>query len=246
VSRPGRPWKALATLPGSGFAGRLPAVTRARHAAWAGLLLISGACGHSIMLTPQEPSATSQLLLARSLDRAFGQLDLSQLRGRRVDLELVAQTGNLAFAKELLKERLREQGVHVSSDAPELKLLVLASVLGTDRGETFVGSPAMELPVVALPAPEIAFFKWTRHRGFVELEVDALDPGSGDLVAKLGPETGRAKHDDFTVLIAINFTVSDMDGPLEGTGKPQERPPQGPEDAISKGGLAAGQPVANP
>jgi hypothetical protein len=199
-----------------------------------------------MMLTPQEPSATSQLLLARSLDRAFGQLDLSRLSGRRVDVEFVGQAGNVAFAKELLKERLREQGVHLSSDAPELKLLVLATVLGTDRGETLVGSPAMELPVVALPAPEIAFFKWVRHRGFVELEVDALDPGSGDLLAKFGPEVGRAKHDDFTVFIAINFTVSDIDGPLEGSDDPHERPVHPPEDAMPKGGLAAGEPVANP
>jgi len=245
VSRFGRSLKALGTLLGSGFAARSGRAMRASQAAWTGCLLLTGACAHSIMLTPQEPSATSQLLLVRSLDRAIAQLDLSRLAGRRVDLELVAQAGNLAFAKEVMKERLRERGVHLSSDAPELKLVVLATVLGTDRGETLVGSPAMQLPIISLPAPEIALFRWVRHRGFVELEVEELEPESGDFMAKLGPEIGHAKHDDFTVLIAINFSVSDIDDQPEQADDTRERPGRRPEDAMPKG-LAEGVPVANP
>jgi len=233
------------TLLRSHFGVRFGRARRAAKLAWAGSLLLTGACGHSILLTPQEPSATTQLLIVRSLDRAIAQLDLSRLAGRRVDLELVAQAGNLAFAKEVMKERLRERGVHLSSDAPEIKLVVLATVLGTDRGETLVGSPAMQLPIVSLPAPEIALFKWIRHRGLVELEVEALEPGSGDLMAKLGPEIGRAKHDDFTILIAINFTVSDVDDQPEGAEDGRERPGHRPVDARPDG-LAEGVPVANP
>lgn len=245
MSRFGRPLKALGTLLRSRFGVRSGHAMQAAKMAWAGCLLLTCACARSILLTPQEPSATSQLLLVRSLDRAIAQLDLSRLEGRRVDLELVAQAGNLAFAKEVMKERLRERGVHLSSDHPELKLVVLATVLGTDRGETLVGSPAMQLPVVSLPAPEIALFRWVRHRGFVELEVEALEPESGDLLAKLGPETGRAKHDDFTVLVAINFTVSDIDASGEGAADTRERPEHRLEDARPNG-LAEGVPVANP
>src|SRR5208337_3054947 len=237
--------KALGALLASSFAVRSSRAIRASQVAWAGCLLLTGACAHSIVLTPQEPSATSQLLLVRSLDRAIAQLDLSQLGGRRVDVELVGQAGNLAFAKEVVQERLRERGVHLSSDAPELKLIVLATVLGTDRGETLVGSPAMQAPVVSLPAPEIALFKWIRHRGMVELEVAALDPQTGELIAKLGPEVGRAKHDDFTILIAINFSVSDVDEPPNATEDTREHPVRRLEDAMPKG-LAEGVPVATP
>jgi hypothetical protein len=234
--------KALGAFLGSGFAVHSSRALRASQAAWAGCLLLTGACAHSMALTPQEPSATSQLLLVRSLDRAVAQLDLSPLGGRRVDVELVGQAGNLAFAKEVIEERLRERGVHLSSDAPELKLVVLATVLGTDRGETLVGSPAMQAPIVSLPAPEIALFKWIRHRGLVELEVAALDPQSGELMAKLGPEIGHAKHDDFTILIAINFSVSDIDEQHAGGDDTHERPGRRPEDAMPKG-LAEGMPL---
>jgi hypothetical protein len=197
-----------------------------------------------MVLTPQEPSATSQLLLLRSLDRAIARLDLSQLAGRTVDVELVTQAGAQAFAKEVVKERLRERGVHLSSDAPALKLLVLATVLGTDRGETLIGSPAMQAPIVSVPAPEIALFKWSRHRGLAELEIAELDPQSGELLARLGPEVGHAKKDDFTVLIAINFTVTDIDLPPERANEPHERPKRGPEDKMP--GLAEDAPLANP
>jgi hypothetical protein len=197
-----------------------------------------------MVLTPQEPSATSQLLLLRSLDRAIAQLDLSQLAGRTVDVELVTQAGAQAFATEVVKERLRERGVHLSSEAPALKLLVFATV-GTDRGETLVGSPAMQAPIVSVPAPEIALFKWSRHRGLAELEIVELDPQSGELLAKLGPETGHAKKDDFTVLIAINFSVSDIDLPPEGANESHERPKHGPEDKMPDG-LAEGAPLASP
>jgi len=240
----GKGAQARGPLRAGGFTARGQAL-RVCRAASAGFFLLSGACAHSIVLTPQEPSATTQLLLVRALDRAIAQLDLGRLSGRRVDVELVAQAGNAAFAKELVKQRLRERGVSLSSDAPELKLLVLATVLGTDRGETLVGSPAMQVPVVSLPAPEIAFFKWVRHRGFVELELEALEPQSGDLLAKLGPEIGRAKHDDFTLLIAITFTVSDVDDQPGGTAGAGEQPGRPAEDATRKG-LAERAPVANP
>jgi hypothetical protein len=211
----------------------------------AACLLMTGACAQSLVLTPQEPSATTQLLLVRSLDRAIDRLDLTPFVGRRVAVELVAQTANLAFAKAVVEERLRERGVRLSSEAPELKLVMLATVLGTDRGETLVGSPAMQAPIVSLPAPEIALFKWVRHRGLVELEVAVLDPESGELMAKLGPEMGRSKHDDFTILIAINFTVSDIDGPPTAVDDSRENPERKPVDAMPKG-LAQGAPVANP
>lgn len=240
-----RRWRALGPILRSGFAARGGCARRASRAAWTGCLLLTGACAHSLALTPQEPSATSQLLLVRALDRALAQLDLSPLAGRSVEVELVGQAANLAFAKEVVQERLRERGVHLASDAPELKLVVLATVLGTDRGETLVGSPAMQAPIVSLPAPEIALFKWTRHRGMVELEVAALDSHSGELLAKLGPEVGRAKHDDFTILIAINFSVSDVDDQAPPADDLQERPEHRREDAMRKG-LAAGTSVANP
>ena len=215
VSRFERPMKALGALLASGFAVRSSRAIRASQVAWAGCLLLTGACAHSIVLTPQEPSATSQLLVVRSLDRAIAQLDLSQLGGRRVDVEPVAQAGNLAFAKEVVEERLRERGVHLSSDAPELKLIVLATVLGT-----IAARPWWALQPCRLRSSPYRHRRSLFSSGYAIADSwssrwPSARPGSGELMAKLGPEIGRAKHDDFTILIAINFSVSDLDEPPE-------------------------------
>ena len=55
---------------------------------------------------------------------------------------------------------------------------------------------------------------------------------------------GHAKKDDFTVLIAINFSVSDIDLPPERANEPHDRPKRGPEDKMP--GLADDAPLANP
>jgi hypothetical protein len=129
--------------------------------------------------------------------------------GRRVDVELVAQGGSRDFALEFVKKRLRERGVVVSSDAPEQKVQVVATALGTNRGDTLLGIPAMVAPVVGVPTPEISIFKWVRNRGLAELELDTLEPKTGEVIEHLGPVAGSAKRDDFTLLLFINFTLTD-------------------------------------
>lgn len=115
--------------------------------------LLAGACAYSTQISPQEPSASAQLLLVRSLDRAIAQLDVGRFAGRRVDVELITQGGNRDFANELVKKRLRERGLQVSADAPEQELQVFATVLGTDRGETLVGIPATYVPIFGIGSP---------------------------------------------------------------------------------------------
>ncbi len=172
-------------------------------------VLLASACAFSNQVSPQEPSATTQLLLVRSLDRAIAQLDVRHLAGRRVDVELIAQAGNHDFAIELVKKRLRERGVQLSSDAPQVKLQVFATILGTDRGETLIGIPATYVPIFGVGSPEVSIFKWVRNRGLVELELDTLEPKSGEVMDRLGPVVGAARRDDYTVLLFITFTLTD-------------------------------------
>jgi len=82
---------------------------------------------------------------------------------------------------------------------------------GVDRGETLIGIPALQAPVVSIPIPEIALFKWTRHRGLAELQLYAYDPHTDQLVEGVPAALGRAKYDEFKVLLVIGFAVSDLD-----------------------------------
>src|SRR5262249_36738873 len=130
---------------------------------------------------------------------------------------------NQSFVKEFMVAWLRGHGVRVMPESPgakadgagpALKLKVFASVLGTDRGETLIGIPAFQAPVVNVPFPELALFKWARNRGQSELRVYALDAKTEDFVEQLPIAVGHAKADDFTILIFIGFSSTDVDRPV--------------------------------
>jgi hypothetical protein len=175
-------------------------------------LLISG-CATPRQATVTQRSAVEQELIVRSLERAVAGLDVERLLGHRVALDLFALTGDQSFAREFVTVRLQRRGVEIVGDATkaDVRLKVFATVLGVDRGETLIGIPALQAPVVSIPIPEIALFKWTRHRGMAELQLYAYDPHTDQLVEGVPAALGRAKYDEFKVLLIIGFAVSDLD-----------------------------------
>ena len=82
-----------------------------------GAALLLAGCASSVDLTATSPSATSQLLVFRALERAVADLDLTRLRGRRVALEVISQLCELGqekepkFAAAYLETWLRATGV---------------------------------------------------------------------------------------------------------------------------------------
>lgn len=187
-------------------------MTRTTLALLASLVLAGAGCGGREVTVTQR-SGVEQELLVRSLERAVGRLDIRSFVGRPVTLELRALTDDQAFAREFVTARLQRRGVEVVHDATKaaLHLKVFATVLGVDRGETLLGVPALQVPVVSVPIPEIALFKWQRHRGAAEMQVYLYDPRTDQLVGDVPSALGRAKYDRFTVLLVIGFTVSDLD-----------------------------------
>jgi len=79
-----------------------------------------------------------------------------------------------------------------------------------DTSDTLVGLPAMQAPVLAVPIPEIALFKWERSRGHAEIQSYVYDV-DGHLLGQVRDALGEAKYDRFTILIFISFAVTDID-----------------------------------
>jgi len=178
------------------------------------LSFLIGGCSFSAQLAATQPSGITQQLLARSLDRALARLEVKRFAGQQVAAEVYTQSGgNQAFIREYILAWLGERGVRVAPDGATLALKVFAPVYGTDHAESLIGIPAFQAPVVAIPVPEIALFKWVRNRGLAEVQIYAFEGKTGVFVDKTPAGTGRAKFDDFTVLLIINFTVTDIDTP---------------------------------
>jgi hypothetical protein len=189
----------------------MPIRGRLHVVAAAVLCVLLGGCSLTSGLLPTQPPGVTQQLVIRSLERGLAGLYLHRFEGRGVEVKVFAQASNEAFVKEFVVSWLKAQGVRTVSKDPDLQLKVFATVLGTDRGETLIGIPSFQVPIVNVPFPEIAIFKWTRHRGQTELQVFAFDGKTENFVDRLPPGIGHAKSDDFTVLIFIGFSSSDLD-----------------------------------
>jgi hypothetical protein len=158
-----------------------------------------------------------QELLMRSLERAATSINVERLAGRRAVLEVFALTKDERFTRAFLTARFEERGVRIVDDRgqADVALKIFASVLGVDRGETFLGIPAFQVPVITVPVPEIALFKWVRHRGLVEAQTFLYDARTGAFLGRIPDAVGRAKFDQFTVLLVVSFTLSDLDQQAE-------------------------------
>ncbi len=178
------------------------------------LSFLIGGCAFSAQLPATQPSGITQQLLARSLDRALARLEVKRFAGQQVSAEFYTQSSvNQAFIREYIVAWLGERGVRVAPEGATLALKVFASAYGTDHAESLIGIPAFQAPVVAIPVPEIALFKWVRNRGLAEVQIYAFEGKTNVFVDKTPVGTGRAKSDDFTILLIINFTVTDIDKP---------------------------------
>ncbi len=186
----------------------MPGRARPAVAALVGLLLAGCSLANTIGTT--APTGITQQLLVRSLERALSRLDLERARQKPVALEVTVQSGNEGFVKDFVTTWLRANGVRITQDSPDQKLNVFVQVYGTDRDQTLIGIPAFQAPVVNVPVPELALFKWVRNRGVAELRMWAFDSKGEVIQDAPAPGIGRAKYDDFTVLLFIGFTRSDV------------------------------------
>jgi len=190
---------------------RLPALGLAAVAIGLAVAALSSGCVSSMQLAAQQPSALTQLLVTRSLERALLQLDMTRLTGRNVSVDFYSQSPAQAFVKEYVIAWLEARSVHVAHGTPEFAVKVFGSAVGSDRGETFMGIPSIQAPVIGFPIPEIAIFKWARNRGLSELLVYVFDGTTNALVETIGPVVGHSKQDDLTLLIVLSFTLSDLE-----------------------------------
>lgn len=176
------------------------------------LTLLTG-CAVSTKISTTGRSSIEERLLITSFERALATLDTHAFKGKTVTVDFFGLTADKDFAKEFFTAWLQEQQVQIATDPKQaqLHLKVFAPVLAVDQGDSFVGAPAFTVPILGFVIPEISLFKNARHSGHAAVEVFAIDADTGKFVDKTPPAIGETNYNDYTVLIVIHFTQSDMD-----------------------------------
>jgi hypothetical protein len=122
-------------------------------------------------------------------------------------------TSDKDFAREYFIAWLQSQGVKIADDSKraQIHLKAFAAALGVDQGQAFLGSPSFTVPLIGFVMPEIALFRNTRYSGHAEIKVATIDNQTGEFIDDSGRAVGTSRHDDYTVLIVVHFTRTDLE-----------------------------------
>jgi hypothetical protein len=187
----------------------MPLIRLALASVW----VLAAGCAVSTQITPTPRSSIEQKLLVRALERALDGLDSQVFSGRTVAVEFYGLTPDKDFARELFIARIQSLGarVPVLPTQVQLRLKVFAPVLAVDRGQSFIGAPSFTVPLVGFVVPEIPIFRDVKHSGHAEIKVFASDAQSGEFISESEVAVGQSSYDDFTLLIIIHFTRTDLE-----------------------------------
>jgi hypothetical protein len=176
------------------------------------LTLLTG-CATTNQVSNTARSSIEQRLLISSFEQALATPDTHEFKGKTVTVDFYGLTPDKDFAKEFFTAWLQGQQVQIATDPKQaqLHLKVFAPVLAVDQGQSFVGSPAFTVPILGFVMPEIALFKNARHSGHAEVAVFTIDGSTGKFVDKCPPAIGETEYNDYTVLIVVHLTRSDME-----------------------------------
>jgi hypothetical protein len=175
--------------------------------------LVATGCAVTNQITKTSRSSIEQRLLVRALERALAGIDGEQLRGKTVAVDFYGLTSDRDFAREFFIAWLQSQRVRIAEDSrqAELRLKVFASALGVDQGQSFIGAPSFTVPLIGFVMPEIPLFKNVRHSGHAEIKIATIDGQSGEFIDESTRAVGTSNHDDYTLLIVVHFTRTDLD-----------------------------------
>lgn len=183
-------------------------------------LSLPAGCAFSTQTPSSSPSGLEQLLILSSVERAAAKLQLERFYGRRVYVDFFSQLANDRFIRKYLITLLKRQGADVvdDEDKADLTLRTFAAVAGIDHARSFFGMPAITPPVTGVTIPEIALYKALRDRGYTDLRIYAFDRRTGRFLAEDSMRgIGRSKYNRYTLLIIIDFTLTDVNTPVDKT-----------------------------
>jgi hypothetical protein len=171
-------------------------------------------CGTS-KWTDTKRTATEQLLISDSMDRAVSRLDFRALAGKTVYLDSAPLRGytDSDYLVSLLRQHMLASGCLLRDSQNEADYIVeaRAGAVGTDRNEVLFGVPSVNIPsvipVTGIPSqiPEIPFIKKTDMRAVTKLAVFAYNRETGRPVWQSGTIPAESTAKDFWVFGAGPF-----------------------------------------
>lgn len=205
-------------------------------------LIVCLGCG-TTKWTDTSRTATEQLLLADSMERAVSQIDFRALAGKLVYLDdtYVKGVTDSAYLTSSLRQHILASGAILKEKRDEADYIVeaRAGAVGTDHHDVLFGVPQTTVPSIPLSTattttiPEIPLVKRTDQRAVTKVAVFAYNRVTGRPIWQSGVTPGESKAKAVwvfgagpfqrgTIYEGTKFAGGKLDIPLVDLGKPQD------------------------
>jgi len=169
----------------------------------------------TIQTTTPARSATEQLLLSTSVDRALADVDLSIFANRKVYLDTTYfDSYDPKYAIGTIRDALSREGALLMDTAAASDVIIEARSggLSIDNAETLVGIPTMGVPIPfagAIQIPEMAFYKSDRQHGFAKVALLAFVRVSREHIYSSGDLDGKS-YSKYYKLLGSSWARTDI------------------------------------
>jgi hypothetical protein len=178
------------------------------------IALFCGGCASQFETNPAR-SATEQLLLSSSADRALASVNLDIFAGKTVFLDpTYFDSYDSKYALGEIRDALSRAGALLVSNATNSEIIVEArsGALSIDNDASLVGIPSMNIPIpfsVPIQIPEIAFYKTQIQDSYAKIALLAYANQSRAHIYSSGPLAGTS-YSDYHKILFFSWISTDI------------------------------------
>jgi len=169
------------------------------------VLTIVGASGCASMKTSDTSrTGTEQLLVTNAVDEALDKVDFRPFREHNVFLQdKYVDCTDKNYVISSVRHRIMSQGALLVDDPAKADIVVelRAGVVGTDRTESFLGIPEINLPApMPIALPEMRWLSKTTQYGTAKIGLVAYNAQTNEVLGDGGMSSARSDNNNWFVM----------------------------------------------
>ena len=178
------------------------------------VLALAG-CADTVVTNPAR-SATEQLLLSTSADRAVASIDFSAFAGKKVFLDATYfDSYDSKNAIGTIRDAVSSAGAFLTPTASAADILIEArsGALSIDYSQYLIGLPSSGVPIPlagTFNIPEVALFKDQKQKSTAKFALLAYQRANGEHFFSSGPMVGKSYNNYYKLLGFITWTGTDI------------------------------------
>jgi uncharacterized protein DUF6655 len=176
-------------------------------------LFLNGCAAFKVTEPPR--SATEQLLLSTSTDRALASADFTMFANQKVFLDTsFFDSYDSKYAVGEIRDALSRAGALLMPDAKSGDIIIEArtGALSADNADSLIGVPSTGIPIPlagAVSIPEIAFYKSQKQFAYAKIALLAYANQSRMHIYSSGPLVGKS-YNNYRKILFIAWVRTDI------------------------------------